>query len=504
MYAHIIQLVGYVMAPLTLAGGVVVAGFLLSRLVLHRRPLWRAACQLVTFAALSVLLVRAGVVPFLPTPVMALTATYLAISCFKIIWWLTAAWLCAGSVRALLIFKRQPMEARFFQDLLAGFIYVGAVLGIVAYVFDTPVSGLLAASGVIAIVLGLALQSTLGDVFSGVVLNLSKPYQPGDWIILDGGLQGRVQETNWRATYVLTLERDLAIIPNSLISKGRLVNASKPSQAHGLFVTIRLDPTVAPLTAVSVLETAMLSCNHILRVPAASVAVKLLDATAIELELTFFVAAVESGPVAQNEVFDRIFRHCASAGIRIAPPACSAVSLPLRAAPPDPADIPRRLLDRLPIFATLSAEERTALAPELHRHSYKPGDVLLEQGIVAGALFVLHAGVLAALQKHGGQEVEVFRLAPGDCFGQSSVLTGQTTRFKVVALTKASVYEIDKIAMAPILKARPAIAAELAQMMARRDAAGKARLAELHSADPHPETLADRLASRMRVVFGLG
>ena len=44
---------------------------------------------------------------------------------------------------------------------------------------------LLAASGVIAIVLGLALQSTLGDVFSGVVLNLAKPYHPGDWIILD-------------------------------------------------------------------------------------------------------------------------------------------------------------------------------------------------------------------------------------------------------------------------------------------------------------------------------
>ena len=97
-----------------------------------------------------------------------------------------------------------------------------------------PVSGLLAASGVIAIVLGLALQSTLGDVFSGIVLNIAKPYSPGDWVILDDGLQGRVIETNWRATQILTGSNDLATVPNSVIAKGKLTNASHPTKAHGL------------------------------------------------------------------------------------------------------------------------------------------------------------------------------------------------------------------------------------------------------------------------------
>ncbi len=136
-----------------------------------------------------------------------------------------------GFLRALLVFKRKSVETRFLQDLFAAFAYVGAVLGIVAYVLDIPVSGLLAASGVIAIVLGLALQSTLGDMFSGVVLNLAKPFLPGDWVILDGGIEGRVVETNWRATQILTLMNDLAIVPNSIIAKTRLVNASEPSEA---------------------------------------------------------------------------------------------------------------------------------------------------------------------------------------------------------------------------------------------------------------------------------
>lgn len=166
--------------------------------------------------------------------VMGFTIAYVIVSVFKIVWWIAASWLLAGFVRAVLVFKRQPMETRFFQNLCAELIYIGGVLGMVADVFDLPVSGLLAASGVIAIVLGLALRSTLGDVFSGVVLKLSKPYWPGDWIVLDtgqvGGPEGRVTETNWRATQFITRSNDVASIPNSIIFKARLVNASAPAR----------------------------------------------------------------------------------------------------------------------------------------------------------------------------------------------------------------------------------------------------------------------------------
>jgi len=72
----------------------------------------------------------------------------------------------------------------------------------------------------------LALQSTLSDVFSGIVLNFSRPYRPGDWISIDGSTDGRVIEMNWRATHVLTGKSDLAIVPNSTIAKAKIVNTS--------------------------------------------------------------------------------------------------------------------------------------------------------------------------------------------------------------------------------------------------------------------------------------
>ena len=507
MHADISRMVTFLEQPLTLAGFILVGGFLVARLACRGRPVAYLLFQLASFASFTAMLSVAAVSPFTPTAIMGFTFTYVAVSVFKIVWWMAASWLLAGLVRAVLVFKRQPKETKFLQDLCAGVIYVGALLGIVGDVFDMPISGLLAASGVIAIVLGLALQSTLGDVFSGVVLNLAKPYRPGDWVILDGGqrggIEGRVVETNWRATQLLTLSNDLAIIPNSVISKAKLVNASAPTQAHGLAVVIRLDPSVAPLGTVAVLETAMLSCTRIVRAPRATVMVRGLDAAALECELRFFVSAVELGPAAQNEVFDRVFRHCAAAGLRLAPPPESGMVLPPRGPPQSPADIPRRLLERLPIFLPLSDDERLLLAPKMKRRTYKAGDILVEQGVVTSALFILGSGVLAGLQHHGGEDVEVLRYAPGDCFGQASLLTGAITIFKVKALTRAVVYEIAKDDLAPILKARPAIASELGQIIAMREAAGRDRLSEFDESNAHADRLGVRLGDRMKALFGL-
>lgn len=118
------------------------------------------------------------------------------------IWWLGAAWLAAGFLRAFVVLGRQPRESKMVQDLLAGLIYLAATFAIIAYVYDLPVKGLLATSGALAIIIGLALQSSLGDVFSGIVLNIERPYRVGVWIILDDTLQGKVIETNWRATHI--------------------------------------------------------------------------------------------------------------------------------------------------------------------------------------------------------------------------------------------------------------------------------------------------------------
>ena len=488
---------------MVLAGVLMANGLFVTHLACGDSPIRRFLCQFGFFVGFTTLLLIAGVNPSGPTPVMAHSIRYVSTGLFKIVWWLAAASLLTGFFRAALVFKRQPRETRFLQDVIAGVIYIGAVLAIIANVFNMPVSGLLAASGVIAIVLGLALQSTLGDVFSGVVLNLAKPYHPGDWIILDGGLQGRVVETNWRATQLLTLDNDLAIVPNSVIAKARIVNASTQIRAHGVTVVLRLDPGVAPARGRAMLAMALLNSNRILRVPPPEVTVRSLDAMALECEIRFFVTSIEQGNEAKSELFEMIFRHAVAGGIRLAAPASSSILLPAQAARPDSSETPRLLLEHLPIFAPLSGAERVALARGMKQRSYASGDILVAQGTVAHALFILASGVLSAYQGTGTKATEVLRLAPGDCFGQASILTGAATGFEVRAVTAAVVYEIAKADLAPILKERPAIAQELGQILARREAAGEARMEQGAGPDLPSDRLAARLAERVRSFFGL-
>jgi small-conductance mechanosensitive channel len=213
--------------PLVGVLGLFAAGAGMSHLLFKRSPLARAIVRVIFLILLTVALLLSDIVPYHPLHLTGTPVRDAVHAVLKIAWWLWAAWFLVGFLRAFVIVERRPREGKLLQDLLAGLVYLAAAFAIIAYVLDLPVQGLLATSGVIAIILGLALQSTLSDVFSGVVLNFSRPYRPGDWINLDDGTPGRVIEMNWRATHVLTARRDLAIVPNS-VAMGELQLARGP------------------------------------------------------------------------------------------------------------------------------------------------------------------------------------------------------------------------------------------------------------------------------------
>src|SRR5215471_6247658 len=213
---------------LVVAFGLMVLGGLTTHFLFKRYPFTRAIVRVVFLILLTIILLHADIVPYRPLPSTGSPFRDVVHGALQVAWWLWTAWFLVSVLRAFVIVEHRPREGKLLQDLLATLIYLAAVFAIIAYVFDLPIQGLLATSGVVAIILGLALQNTLGDVFSGLVLSFSRPYRPGDWIRLDGGLEGRVLELNWRATHVLTGRRDLAIVPNSTIAKSKIVNVRSP------------------------------------------------------------------------------------------------------------------------------------------------------------------------------------------------------------------------------------------------------------------------------------
>src|SRR5215471_8570916 len=304
--------------PLVVAFGLIALGGLTTHYLFKHSPFARAIVRVVFLIFLTILLLRAGIVPYRPLPSTGSPFRDAVHGVLQVAWWLWTAWFLVSVLRAFVIVEHRPREGKLLQDLLASLIYLAAVFAIIAYVFDLPIQGLLATSGAVAILLGLALQSTLGDVFSGLVLSFSRPYRPGDWISLDGGLEDCVLELNWRATHVLTGRRDLPIVPNSTIAKSKIVNVSSPSGLHGVTITVQLDATTAPATATELLGHALLNCRLIVATPAPTITVKAINATYTECEITFFVDELAAVTRAQNQVFDLIVRHLAVAGIALA------------------------------------------------------------------------------------------------------------------------------------------------------------------------------------------
>jgi small-conductance mechanosensitive channel len=488
--------------PLFLAAAVTVVAFFSARYWQRRSALAYFFVQFLFFAILTGLMLAGGVVPYRPGGSSWPEPTRLFVAVLEVFWWLNAAWLAIGFLRAFVVLERQPRDTKLVQDLLAALIYLAATFAIVAHVFDLPVKGLLATSGALAIIIGLALQSSLGDVFSGIVLNIERPYRVGDWIILDDTLQGKVMETNWRATHILTGNQDVAIIPNSVIAKSRLVNCSTPTTTHGASIRVRLEPSLTPAAGCNLLKEVLLGSTHILRTPEPSVIIKDVSAEMIDFELCYSVADISTVDRAQNELFNRVFRAAAAAGAKFSPRLSGS---PTQAAKggEEESGIPGQLLAGISLFSTLTADEKAALASQMQRRDYKPGEVVVRAGKILEALCIVSYGVLVGSVEANGRKVEVIRLAPGDYFGEVGLLTGKPLAGELTALTRVLIYEISKAALSPLIKGRPGLADELSESLASRQLANRTVLDHVDDKEEPEEGLGERVADNIRRLFSL-
>jgi hypothetical protein len=238
-------------------------------------------------------------------------------------------------------------------------------------------------------------------------------------------------------------------------------------------ITVQLDAKTAPATGTEILQHAILNCRLIVATPAPTVTVKSINATYTEFEITFFVEELASATRAQNQLFDLIFRHLAATGIDLA----TAGNQPDQAieehASQKSKTGPERLLDLVAIFASLTTDERKAIAAKLKQKSYDQEETLVEPGTVLRSLFIVGTGVLSFTQEGSLGEIELLRIGPGDHFGEIGMLTGAPATAKISTLMPATVYELAKDDLSPLLEARPEVAQELCRALARRQAAGQ-------------------------------
>ena len=228
----------------------------------RHRPLWlRLLVRLAAFATLTLLMQYAVGSPVAPQFPGATPGERVWAQLAEIGWWMLGARVAVGILRLVVVLENRPRETQIISDLLAGTIYVATALAVINFAFGVPIGGLVATSGVIAIVLGLALQSTLSDVFSGIAVGLEHAYKPGDLLWVEGGVEGQVLQINWRSTQIATPNDTIAIVPNSIIAKSRLENRSAPTPKRAVTVSINLEAAADPQRCFAALNAAAQACR---------------------------------------------------------------------------------------------------------------------------------------------------------------------------------------------------------------------------------------------------
>ena len=380
-------------------------------------------------------------------------------------WWLLAAGVAISIVRIVVVLEHRPRETQIVSDLIAGAITLATLLAIVNFVLGVPIAGLLATSGVIAIVLGLASQNTLADVFSGIAVGLERPYKAGDLLWIEGDIEGHVAQVNWRSTHIVTGQSNVAIVPNSVIAKARLVNRSLPVPSRSDTLDIKLDPTMPPEQVLSVLEAAIQSTVLPLAVPAPSVACTGLHPDGVSYAVTYSVPSTDMLSAARTEIWSQIHRHLRHAHITFTPtPAAEKAASTGTLSPLE-------LLAQSDLFSTLPEEERKQLAGRFTEASLERGDRLLEEGGTPAYLFLIASGVVEITRRTPNGPHLLRRMSPGESLGAIGLITHTPYAATATALTPVRVFRMDRAAIAAAILDAPDLAAGLEDLAHRSQAA---------------------------------
>lgn len=411
---------------------------------------------------------------------------------------------------------------RLLRQFVAVLVMAMAFVGVLAQVWNVALPAVLATTGVIGLVLGLALRRILTDFFSGIALNVEQPFRLDDFILLHTRqrrepIAGLVREITWRSTRILTPEDNLVSVPNSVVANAVVENLSSPSPVSEQEIDLLLDwglPQDAAETLLGAAVTEAWAQGAAAGDKPPKVRICRLDGRGVTWRITYLLdpRRKAKGP-ARHELLACVHRHLVLAGLRPVHdntpdrlpawmdgtgPATSTVRQF------DTSEARRRVVDTLVLLDSLAVEERETLAAGMRLRALARGDTVIERGAEGRSMFVVAAGVVEVRVLDAiGQSQRVAVMGAGTSFGEMSLLTGEARSADVVAMTPLVLFEIDAEALQPVLLARPLLADALARAVAEhRQADHRLRHMTQPTMTPAPGR-ATAIAARIRTLFRL-
>jgi small-conductance mechanosensitive channel/CRP-like cAMP-binding protein len=380
---------------------------------------------------------------------------------------------------------------RIVQDTI-----VIALVGLAAMLFMPD--KVVATTAVGAVVIGFALQDTLGNLFAGLAIQIEKPFRVGHWVTI-GGKDGMVSEITWRATKIRTKAGNFVVVPNSVLSRDTITNYSEPTLDTRVEVEVGASYDAPPNEVKQVMLAALEGEPLIAPEPRPEVLLVDFAASAITYRVRVWTTDFAADERVRDRIRSRIYYAFRRSGITIPYPV--QVQIEAESAAPGAGDATRaRPFDQVEILAGLTDDQRARLAAAARPVLFAAGETIVKEGGAGASMFVLVAG--EASVRLAETEGEVARLREGAVFGEMSLLTGDARSATVVAEQDCQLLEIGADAFRHVVLTDTAIVERIAAAVAKRRAElehHRSTRAHAAAVEESPQTL----VARVRKFLGL-
>jgi len=325
---------------------------------------------------------------------------------------------------------------------------------------------LLTTSAVGAVVVGFALQDTLGNLFSGLAIQIEKPFRVGQWVQI-GEREGQVQEITWRATKLRTKAGQFLIVPNSVMSKEPVLNYSEPTVPTRVEVEIGASYSAPPNDVKRALQEAMANAPLVMKAPEPQVVIKGFGASSVDYLAQFWIEDYGVDRTARDQVRSNLWYTFRRHNIEI--------PFPIQVQyerDEEPIRTDRHVaaaaehLAAIDLFKTLDENARLALSKRANEYLFAAGEAIVRQDAAGDSMFVLMSGNARVVLEPSGQEVAV--IPAGGFFGEMSMLTGDRRTATVKALDDVCVLEISAKDFRALALAMPGLLDHVSTVMSER------------------------------------
>src|SRR6185436_11079967 len=326
---------------------------------------------------------------------------------------------------------------------------------------------IVATTAVGAVVIGFALQDTLGNLFAGLAIQIEKPFRVGHWVTI-GGVDGIVSEVTWRATKIRTKAGNFVVVPNSSVGKDTITNYSEPTRETRVEVEIGASYDTPPNEVKAVIRKALQGEPLIAPEPAPEVLLVDFAASAITYRVRVWTTDFAADERIRDRVRSRVYYAFRRHGISIPYPIQVQIDQDAAAAAPDAGDARARSFDGVEILAALTDEQRVELAAVSRPQLYAAGEAIVAEGDAGDSMFVLARGEAAVTLSQ--TEGVVATLRTGAFFGEMSLLTGDARSATVSAVTDCELIEVSADAFRRVVLTDAAIVDRVAAAVETRRA----------------------------------